>query len=77
MCTSLSLFLWTVSQWECPPELSAPHRASDARATSSSSQDAGAGTKRGVGQTENTTQSKRQSTRRTNPYGEWTTVAVR
>ena len=76
MC-SLTFFLWIVSQWECPPELSVPHHASDARATSSSSQDASVGTKRGVGKTENTMQSKRQSTRRTNPYGEWTTVAVR
>lgn len=78
MCSlSWSLFLWIVSQWECPPELSAPHCASDTRAASTSSQDASAGTKRGVGETENTTRSKRQSSRRTNPYGEWTTVAVR
>lgn len=69
--------LWVVSQWECPPDFSTPHHASNTRGTSSSSQDGSAGTKRGVGEAEDTTRSKRQSTRHANPYGEWTTVAVR
>lgn len=74
---SWALLPCTVSQWECPPDFSTPHCASTTKGTSSSPRDSSAGTKRGAAEAENTTQSKRQSTRHTNPYGEWTTVAVR